>query len=238
MTRIPETIISASFNLSVWTIENFHNMKVYEDKVNELRDLGEGTLGKDIADCLDKNNLRLVPGYESHDLKHVLLDYKMTPIDEIRMQAFMLGNGNISIPSIAIFLYGFILLPHKWKQLFIDFKLGLFSRSIKTWTMEQFANRQTKELREEVINTKHQFDIMKKLAAIGSFSAIIAGLIGMIYCLPYLFSPILEDLVGAGFPFVGGAILFASGLISLSIQSKQKQQAITTAIRHSGTVDN
>jgi len=222
MKRIPEKIIKASFHLSVWMIEKFYDMKVYEDKVNELRNLGEGTLGKDIADCLDKNNLRLVPGYESHDLKHVLLNYKMTPFDEIRMQAFMLGNGNISIPSCAIFLYGFILLPHKWNQLLRDFKLGLFSKPIKTWTMEQFADRQTKELRDQVINSRREIKVIKRLATIGSFSAIIAGLFGMIYCLPYLFSPILEDLVGAGFPFVGGAILFASGLISLSIQSKQK----------------
>src|SRR5688572_25413652 len=190
MTQIPETIIKASFHLSVWTIEKFHDMKVYENKVNEFRNFGEGTLGKDVADCLDKHSLRLVPGYESHDLKHVLLNYKMTPVDEIRMQAFMLGNGNISIPSIAIFLYGFILLPHKWSQLCMDFKRGLFSESIKTWTMEQFANSQTKKLREQVINTKHEIDVMKKIATTGSFSAIIAGLFGMIYCLPYLFSPI------------------------------------------------
>ena len=63
---------------------------------------------------------------------------------------------------------------------------------------------------------------MKRVAIMGSFSAIIVGLFGMLYCLPYLFSPKLEDLVGAGFPFVGGAILFASGLISLSMQRNQK----------------
>lgn len=224
--QIPEIIIKASFNLSVWVIEKFHDMKVYEDKVNQLRGLEQGTLGKDIADCLDKHNLRLVPRYESHDLKHVLLDYKMTPIDEIRMQAFMLGNGNVSIPSVAIFIYGFILLPHRWNQFLKDFKLELFSESIKTWTVEQLAGRQTKELREHVINTKQQVDVIRKLATIGSLTAIAGGLLGMMYCLPYLFSPILEDLVGAGFPFVGGAILFASELISLSIQGKQKQQAI------------
>jgi hypothetical protein len=146
----------------------------------------------------------------------------MTPVDEIRMQVFMLGNGNISIPSLAIFLYGFILMPYKWNQFYKDFKLGLFSKSIKTWTMEQFAGKQTKELRGQVVNTRQEIDVVKKLASIGSFSAIIAGLFGMIYCLPYLFSLILEDLIGAGFPFVGGAILFASGLISLSIQNKRK----------------
>lgn len=93
--------------------------------------------------------------------------------------------------------------------------------------MEQFADKQTNELGGQVINTKQKVDVMKKMASIAAFSAIGAGLFGMMYCLPYLFSPRLEDLVGAGFPFVGGAILFGSGLISLSIQSKPKQQAIT-----------
>lgn len=226
MTRIPEAIIKASFHLSVWTIERFHNMRVYEDKLEQWRACKNGTLGKDVADCLDKHDLRIVPGYESHDLKHVLLDYKMTPVDEIRMQAFMIGNGNLSLPSLAIFLYGFILLPHKWIQLFQDLKLGLFSQPIKTWTMEQFAGKKTAELRKQVINTRQrELNITQKLSYAGACASIIAGLFGMIYCLPYLFSPILEDLVGAGFPFVGGAILFASGLISLSIQGRVKPQA-------------
>jgi hypothetical protein len=232
MAKIPESIIKASFHLSVLTIERFHNMKVYEDKVKELRKFGEATLGRDIADCLDKHNLRLVPGYESHDLKHVLLNYEMTPVDEIRMQAFMLGNGNISTPSLAIFLFGFILLPHKWNQFFKDFNLGLSSKSIKTWTMEQFADRQTEELRKQVINTKQEIDVVKKLPTIGSFAAIIIGLLGMVYCFPYLFSPLLEDLVGAGFPFFGGGILFASGLISASIQSKQKSAGHNKGLKH------
>ena len=228
MTQLPEKIIKASFLLSVWAIAKLHHMKPYEDKANELRNFGEGTLGRDIANCLERNNLRLVPGYESHDLKHVLLNYAMTPLDEIRMQAFMLGNGNISLPSIAIFLYGFLLLPYAWPQFFRDFKLGLYSKSIKTWTVEEFGHRQTRELRELVINTRPEIDMMKKLSTIGSYAAMIAGLCGMVYCLPFLFSPVLEDLVGAGFPFVGGAILFASGLISFSIQTGKKQQVMLT----------
>ncbi|MGN7787722.1 hypothetical protein ACTJIJ_24525 [Niabella sp. 22666] len=112
--QIARTIISKSFHLSVWTIEQFHNMDVYEQKMSELEQLPAGTLGNDIATCLKRNKLRLVPGYESHDLKHVLLNYKMTPVDEIRMQAFMLGNGNYTLASISIFLFGAILLPSLW----------------------------------------------------------------------------------------------------------------------------
>ncbi len=47
------------------------------------------------------------------------------------------------------------------------------------------------------------------------------GAAGMLFCLPYLFSPALEDLVGAGLPFLGGSILFAAGMVSLSLQNKE-----------------
>ena len=44
-----------------------------------------------------------------------------------------------------------------------------------------------------------------------------AGLFGMLFCFPFLWSGRMEDLVGAGFPFVGGAVLFASGLVALAL---------------------
>src|SRR5688572_30678993 len=112
--RIARVIIKQSFHLSVWTIGQFHDVALYEKKTRQLKALPDGTLGNDIARCLEKNGLRLVPKYESHDLKHVLLDFEMTPVDEIRMQAFMLGNGNYSIPSFAIFIFGAFFLPDLW----------------------------------------------------------------------------------------------------------------------------
>lgn len=54
-----------------------------------------------------------------------------------------------------------------------------------------------------------------------SIIAILAGLFGMLFSLMFLWSSRIEDLVGAGFPFVGGSILFASGLVTLGIMNKQ-----------------
>ena len=48
-----------------------------------------------------------------------------------------------------------------------------------------------------------------------------AGLFGMTFCFPFLWSALLEDLVGAGFPFVGGAILFGCGLLSLTMNNRK-----------------
>ena len=217
-----EFIIKISFHFSVWLIERFHDMKKYERQVEKLRKLKEGTLGREIAACLDQHKLRLVPGYESHDLKHTLLDFKMTAVDEIRMQAFMIGNGNLSIPSVAIFIFGFTLLPYKWSQFAKDFYKGFHSKSIKDWTIDEYANRDLDELRRILVVEEKETNLIIRIAYSGSIMSIIAGAVGMIYCLPYLFSPVLEDLVGAGFPFVGGAILFIGGLISLTVRSYSK----------------
>ena len=51
--------------------------------------------------------------------------------------------------------------------------------------------------------------------------SILAGGLGMLYCAPFLWSAKMENLVGAGFPFVGGSILFGTGLISLAINNRR-----------------
>jgi hypothetical protein len=53
------------------------------------------------------------------------------------------------------------------------------------------------------------------------FIAIIAGLFGMLFCFRFLWSARMEDLVGAGFPFVAGAILFGSGIVTLAINNRR-----------------
>ena len=65
---------------------------------------------------------------------------------------------------------------------------------------------------------------MKTLVKIGAYIAITLGTFGMIFCLPFLFSNNMADLVGAGFPFVGGAIIASGGLISLSNLTRQHKE--------------
>jgi hypothetical protein len=236
--KIARKIIKQSFDLSVSSIEFFSKMEPYKRKVSDLRKLENGTLGKEIAECLDNHNLTLVPKYESHDLKHVLLNYQMTAEDEIRMQAFMVGNGNYSIPSFAILIFGAILLPDLWLTFYSDLKKGKNSIGISEWTIEKYATRNLTELRAELLKPKFEqksiFD-MKRITKFGAFASITAGIFGMLFCLPFLFSSNMADLVGAGFPFVGGAILAVGGLLALSNLSRpNKSQQVTMAIINTG----
>ncbi|MGI4871586.1 MAG: hypothetical protein ACRYFX_10455 [Janthinobacterium lividum] len=221
--HLARAIIKQSFQVSVWTIEQFYDIALYEQKARELQELPAGTLGKDIADCLEKNGLRLVPGYESHDLKHVLLDFKMTPVDEIRLQAFMLGNGNYSPVSLVIFIFGALFLPDLWGTFYQDFTNGRRAAPLSTWTIEDYARCRTTTLREAVANYSpappYIFE-MRAVVKLGAFAAILAGVAGMVFCLPFLFSAVLVDVVGAGFPFVAGAILASAGLLALTNLAK------------------
>lgn len=230
--KIARKIIKRSFDFSVSTIEFFSEMEPYVEKVSELRKLDNGTLGKEIADCLDNHDLTLVPKYESHDLKHVLLNYKMTAEDEIRMQAFMVGNGNYSIPSFTILTFGAILLPDLWLTFYSDFKKGKKTIGISEWTIEKYATRNLTELRTELLKPEFEQKTtidMKQVTKFGAFASIAAGIFGMLFCLPFLFSSNLADLVGAGFPFIGGAILAVGGLLALSNLSRPlKSQQVTT----------
>lgn len=194
-------------------------------------------MGKEIANCLDNHKLTLVPKFESHDLKHVLLDYKMTAEDEIRMQAFMIGNGNYSIPSFTIFFFGAILLPDLWLTFYSDFKKGRQTVPISQWTIKDFASRQIKELRAEMAQPtppKTKLINMKRLTQFAAMATVLAGVFGMLFCLPFLFSSNVANLVGAGFPFVGGAILVVGGLLALSNLTKEnnKSQKVTMYNMH------
>ena len=48
--NLARAIIKQSFHLSVWTIEQFADIAICEQKARLLQELPDGTLGKDIAE--------------------------------------------------------------------------------------------------------------------------------------------------------------------------------------------
>ena len=106
-----------------------HSSAQYSAKLEAMRSLPSGTIGSSIAEMLDNEGLKLIPRFEDHDLKHLILGYGMSTIDELRMQAYLFGNGNRSI-SCMLFLSSALLLPSSWNTLYTDFKKGKNSPSI------------------------------------------------------------------------------------------------------------
>jgi ubiquinone biosynthesis protein Coq4 len=98
--------------------------------MKDLLNAGTGTLGKETALILKEQHYDLIPHYESHDIKHVLLEYPMNALGEVRMQFFALGNGNLYPPTWGICLLGLMLFPNKLKLFRKDIKRGRQSISL------------------------------------------------------------------------------------------------------------
>jgi len=108
-------------------------------KIADLLSLPDGTLGKETALVLKENNFEFIEAYEPHDFKHVLLNYAMTGLGEVRMQCFAMGNGNYYPPTWGIILLGAILFPHKLRLFYTDYKRGRQSVNITHWDFERLA---------------------------------------------------------------------------------------------------
>lgn len=229
---LPEQLIRHAFFLSVWCLEQGHDMSPYQQKVAALSQLPQGTVGQSLAECLLARELTLVPGFESHDLKHVVLAYELEPVGEIRLQAFMLGNGNWTLPSILIFLFGFVLLPQHWRLFRQDFQAGQQCLPLATLEIEDCQHQPLSELRSQLfsryqeIKPTRKMTVHLRLSLLGSYGLMAVGIAAMLFCYPFLWSANLADLVGAGFPFVAGAILVVGGLLNLTLQAHLRAKEV------------
>ncbi len=115
-----------------------------------LQNCENGTIGKELHLFLDRNGLNLVPWYEAHDLKHVILGYNVTPPDEMKMQALMFGNSGFSWVITPIYLSFVIWTPSAWAELLYHFKTGLQMNNIGYDTIASVKNRSLLQYREEI----------------------------------------------------------------------------------------
>ncbi|WP_053970081.1 hypothetical protein [Mangrovimonas sp. ST2L15] len=117
-----------------------------EKHMVELQSCKEGTVGYDIYGMLKKYHLNVIPKFENHDLKHLILGYGMSPLEEIRMQMYLLGNGNYSIYCLLFALSG-ILFPKQWRSFYLAFKKGKNRVSILNLTISDCIHMQTEKLK-------------------------------------------------------------------------------------------
>ena len=120
----------------------------YDNKLIQMRNLPKNTIGYDMAKMLNDNNLKLIPKFENHDLKHLVLGYDMTTQDEIKMQAYLFGNGNRSISCILFLLSG-MLFPNMWSEYYNEYSKGKFSPSILSLSLDDCIHLQSNKIKEQ-----------------------------------------------------------------------------------------
>ena len=90
--------------------------KKFPYSMEQLSALPFETVGNELWQLLNAENLRLLPYYERHDIKHVVLEYPFTDEGEASLQFFMLANGRVSFPVVATVLYGLATMPEYYSS--------------------------------------------------------------------------------------------------------------------------
>lgn len=80
----------------------------------ELAALPQNTVGYKMHQFFQENALSLLPYYEKHDIKHIVLNYPPTEEGEVCLQTFMLANGRCTIPVLIAVIYGWLTMPEYW----------------------------------------------------------------------------------------------------------------------------
>ena len=132
----------------IWALEKMYGATTLDSKLAQLRTCEKGTIGREVAELLDEKGYRLIPKFENHDLKHIVLDYEMTIHDEIKMQAYLIGNGNTSIPRLIFLSFG-LFYPGIWRELGAEYRQGKYSNSIRVLTLDNCMNKSLTEIKKE-----------------------------------------------------------------------------------------
>lgn len=79
-----------------------------------LQAMPTATIGYQLARFFNQYNLSLLPYYERHDIKHVVLGYPPTELGEVCLQTFMWANGRKTLPVFLALAFGWCTMPEYW----------------------------------------------------------------------------------------------------------------------------
>lgn len=113
----------------------------------ELKTLPAGSLGHELYNFLDERGMSVLPYFETHDVKHVLLGYGTSDRDEACMQFFYLGNRHYSIATFLTVFSSTILMPGFFRHFYAAFKRGRRAKPIGRLPLESFLMLPTSDLR-------------------------------------------------------------------------------------------
>ena len=109
----------------------------------------EGSLGRDLFLFLEKHELQLLPHFETHDVKHVLLGYGIGGKNEGCMQFFYVGNRHYSPASLMTVAASLLLMPEHFRDFIKAFRRGRNTPPIGKLPLEKLLHEPTQTLREK-----------------------------------------------------------------------------------------
>jgi ubiquinone biosynthesis protein Coq4 len=116
--------------------------------LDELKQLPAGSLGNELFLFLSRNHFTLLPHFETHDVKHVLLNYGTTGRDEACIQYFYIANGHYSIATVVSAIGSFIIMPDCFFAFWKAFQRGRKALPIGHIHLGELLQCNAKELKK------------------------------------------------------------------------------------------
>lgn len=126
-------LVFLTHNMALPILQLIRKEEKFPYNMQQLMAMPAGSLGYNLAIFLHQKQLKLLPYYARHDIKHLLLEYDTTDEGEVCLQCFMLGNGHISFPVLATVLYGFATMPEHWSSFKTAYLRGKKAVAIAGW---------------------------------------------------------------------------------------------------------
>ena len=140
------TLVYLTHRVALPVLKLIRKPEKFPHTKDELQQLPDGILGKDLINMLNAKKLPLLSYYVKHDIKHILLGYDTTDEGEVCLQCFMLGNGHISFPVFITVVFGFVTIPEHWSKFIQAYQRGKRSAKISHWQWFQIIHQPTQSL--------------------------------------------------------------------------------------------
>ena len=163
--KIREKIPGLLVRLSIDTYRKIfkHNKTTWAIKYDDLAKMNSNTLGYELYQFLKMNQIQLLTQFETHDIFHIITGYTIHPVDEIRMQYFLLGNGKRSLFLIGTICLGTILLPEYFLSYHRAFQKGSNVLPIYNWQFEHLLNEDFFEMKKLIYKKRNELKLFNHI---------------------------------------------------------------------------
>lgn len=121
----------------------------------DLAHYPENSLGKELAEFLQKHNFTLMTQLESHDVFHVLLVYSARVLDEARMQYCLVGSGRRSLYALGTCAIAAICYPEYLRDFLQHYRRGKTLCNFSYWNFKRLLAEDISDLRQSIARNLH-----------------------------------------------------------------------------------
>ncbi len=123
----------------------------WQIRTEDLQYFPVNSLGRALHSFLSHHHYRLMSKFESHDVYHVLLDYKPTTLDEACMQFCLIGSGKRSLYARVACLGAVLIYPEYCAVYYQHYQQGKRLKNFANWDFEALLSTSLHQLKKEIL---------------------------------------------------------------------------------------